>query len=393
MCNLIKMNKSIKLITLILLIVINNIDFGNSTEDCNYNEENEKIIETSNILKTIETLTTHFIYNNNKKQCIELETNAYELIFHLKYALQNITTQIIIEHIINNQYINGSTITLINQLEEDIFNYNSQLYDNVIENVIIHLMTINNIYDFDKFIDIFGHKNSLTLRISCYSTILKILQSSTNKSFSEITMFKLAFIVKDIWQQLPNLSSVSKFMIKQQLIDKFPTSLRNLMFAKTVCLKNVAFNEYLNIGDMFGGSKDRRDVYTKIKIDDAKSATHWKIQLLNNHPTNNEYVFRILDNERNECLFASQVYFYEPNERNTFVWIPENLSMVEQKCNWFIELTDNDCYFKNYLYTEYLYAIPNAMLLNYSDRRHVATNVTKSNNKFNEAIWHIENCE
>ncbi len=225
-----------------------------------------------------------------------------------------------------------------------------------------------------------------------------LLGKDTNieaSDFNDNTVLKLAYCIKELMEKTNNNLP---FDI-EELKNKLPESVKNLVFASKVCITNVLFNEYLYA--TYGlYDQDRRTVYTWVPSSSNLSGScgddkqgMWKIQPYGDYVCITNVLF-------NEYLYATYG-LYDQDRRTVYTWVPSSSNLSgscgdDKQGMWKIQPYGDYVCITNVLFNEYLYATYG---LYDQDRRTVYTWVPSSrsdppgscgNDK--QGMWRIKDC-
>jgi hypothetical protein len=190
-------------------------------------------------------------------------------------------------------------------------------------------------------------------------------QLKSNNHLANSFTLKLAHRVKEAmeWSNYQNVAQYKK-SIFESLKSSFPKGVRTVIWSKTLCLRNIAFNEYLYGPNSFV-TDNRRKIMTWVPGNQVREGD-WLIEPGNDDAS----FFRIKNIYHGEYLYASG-HTYDSDRREVYTWTPG--SSVREG-DWVLEPEDDSAsYFliKNTHYSnEYLYA---AGIKHDGDRRRVFT--------------------
>ncbi|XP_028131929.1 uncharacterized protein LOC114327487 [Diabrotica virgifera virgifera] len=228
-----------------------------------------------------------------------------------------------------------------------------------------------------------------------------LLNKGTNieaSDFHDDTVLKLSYCIKEFIElcnsnkkddlsesakkEMMQMCSVEQKSHFEELKNKLPESLKNIVFASKVCITNVYFNEYLYAAagsSALSDSNRRRAVYTWVPSennnphglcgDDEQGM--WKIQ------PHGDYVC-ITNVNFNEYLYAaagSSALSDSNRRRAVYTWVPSKNSNPPGSCNndkqgmWKIQPYGDYVCITNVNFNEYLYAAAGSSALSDSNRR------------------------
>ncbi|WP_264688569.1 ankyrin repeat domain-containing protein [Wolbachia endosymbiont (group B) of Catoptria pinella] len=287
----------------------------------------------------------------------------------LRYSIKSVAKEKLKDGMLHNGY------SSVNKLADEIYRSDGKLFDDIIKGV------INDVYgklDIKKILSCVQSHGDISQRISGYVAVFNIMQRNNDLNNSGI--FKLSYSIKEIVSSdnYANLDSEKRSDL-ERLKSKLPESVKNIVFASKVCIKNTYHNEYLYAAvDCFNYDTERRRAFTWIPGKNDKQGV-WKIQ-----PDGDS--FRIVNVEFYEHLYAAGNYFnYDNDRRMVFTWIPGG--QVTQGV-WKIEPKGDKCSIRNIEHNEYLYAADYAK--HDKDRRSVFTWIPGG--EVTQGVWKIEDC-
>ncbi|WP_341823712.1 ankyrin repeat domain-containing protein [Wolbachia endosymbiont (group A) of Agelastica alni] len=228
-----------------------------------------------------------------------------------------------------------------------------------------------------------------------------LLNKGTNieaSDFHDDTVLKLSYCIKEFIElcnsnkkddlsesakkEMMQMCSVEQKSHFEELKNKLPESLKNIVFASKVCITNVYFNEYLYAAagsSALSDSNRRRAVYTWVPSennnphgscgDDEQGM--WKIQ------PHGDYVC-ITNVNFNEYLYAadgSSALSDSNRRRAVYTWVPSKNSNPPGSCNndkqgmWKVQPYGDYVCITNVNFNEYLYAADGSSALSDSNRR------------------------
>ncbi|WP_353287768.1 ankyrin repeat domain-containing protein [Wolbachia endosymbiont (group B) of Gerris lacustris] len=266
----------------------------------------------------------------------------------------------------------------VNELANEIYKSDGKLFDDIIKGV------INEVYgrvDTKEILSYVRSHNNVDQSISGYVAVFDAMQR--NGDLNNSAIFKLAYSIKEAtsFDKYSSLDSEKRSDLKR-LKSKLPESVKNIVFASKVCIKNIDHNEYLYAASNYlSYDDDRRRVFTWIPKDEKDDKFRWEIKLDGDD-------YSIMNVEFNEYLYGAVDYFnYDNERRKVFTWIPGGRVGRD---TWKIEPIGSSCYIMNVELNEYLYAAVDHF--NYDDeRRRVFTWIPK-NSKSDQFKWNIEDC-
>ncbi|MFP3021113.1 MAG: ankyrin repeat domain-containing protein [Wolbachia sp.] len=287
----------------------------------------------------------------------------------LRYSIKSVAKEKLKDGMLRNRY------SSVNELANEIYKSDGKLFDDIIKGV------INDVYgrvDTKETLSYVRSHNNAGQRISGYVAVFDAMQR--NDDLNNSAIFKLAYSIKEAmsFDKYSSLDSEKRSDL-ERLKSKLPESVKNIVFASKVCIKNTYQNEYLYAAvDCFNYDTERRRAFTWVPGKNDKQSV-WKIE-----PDGDS--FRIVNVEFNEHLYAASNYFnYDNDRRMVFTWIPGG--QVTQGV-WKIEPNGDKCNIRNVKHNEYLYA---ADYSKYDkDRRRVFTWVPGG--KVTQGVWRIEDC-
>ncbi|WMT84151.1 ankyrin repeat domain-containing protein [Wolbachia endosymbiont of Listronotus oregonensis] len=271
----------------------------------------------------------------------------------LRYSIKSVAKEKLKDGMLRNRY------SSVNELANEIYKSDGKLFDDIIKGV------INDVYgrvDTKETLSYVRSHNNAGQRISGYVAVFDAMQR--NDDLNNSAIFKLAYSIKEAmsFDKYSSLDSEKRSDL-ERLKSKLPESVKNIVFASKVCIKNTYQNEYLYAAvDCFNYDTERRRAFTWVPGKNDKQSV-WKIQ-----PDGDS--FRIVNVEFNEHLYAASNYFNYDNDnrRMVFTWIPGG--QVTQGV-WKIEPNGDKCNIRNVKHNEYLYAADYAKYD--KDRRRVFT--------------------
>ncbi|WP_265027614.1 ankyrin repeat domain-containing protein [Wolbachia endosymbiont (group B) of Chorthippus parallelus] len=290
----------------------------------------------------------------------------------LRYSIRSVTKEKLKDGMLRNRY------SSVNELANEIYKSDGKLFDDIIKGV------INEVYgrvDTKEILSYVRSHNNVDQRISGYVAVFDAMQR--NGDLNNSAIFKLAYSIKEAtsFDKYSSLDSEKRSDLKR-LKSKLPESVKNIVFASKVCIKNIDHNEYLYAASNYlSYDDDRRRVFTWIPKDEKNDKFRWEIKLDGDD-------YSIMNVEFNEYLYGAVDYFnYDNERRKVFTWIPGGRVGRD---TWKIEPIGSSCYIMNVELNEYLYAAVDHF--NYDDeRRRVFTWIPK-NSKSDQFKWNIEDC-
>ncbi|WP_264336995.1 ankyrin repeat domain-containing protein [Wolbachia endosymbiont (group B) of Chorthippus brunneus] len=294
---------------------------------------------------------------------------AKSFIEELRYSIKSVAQEKLKDGVLHDRY--GS----VNRLANEIYRSDGKLFDDIIKGV------INDVYgkvDTKKILSFVRNHGHIDQLISGYIAVFDAMQKSGD--LNDNVIFKLAYYIKEAMEMenYPNVP-LEKRSNLEKLKGRLPESVKNIVFASKVCIKNIYQNEYLYAAvDCFNYDTERRRAFTWIPGKNDKQGV-WKIQRYGDN-------FGIVNVEFNEHLYAASNYFnYDNDRRMVFTWIPGG--RVTQGV-WKIEPNGNECNIRNVEHNEYLYAADYAKYD--KDKRSVFTWIPGG--KVTQGVWKIEDC-
>ncbi len=290
----------------------------------------------------------------------------------LRYSIRSVTKEKLKDGMLRNRY------SSVNELANEIYKSDGKLFDDIIKGV------INEVYgrvDTKEILSYVRSHNNVDQSISGYVAVFDAMQR--NGDLNNSAIFKLAYSIKEAtsFDKYSSLDSEKRSDLKR-LKSKLPESVKNIVFASKVCIKNIDHNEYLYAASNYlSYDDDRRRVFTWIPKDEKDDKFRWEIKLDGDD-------YSIMNVEFNEYLYGAVDYFnYDNERRKVFTWIPGGRVGRD---TWKIEPIGSSCYIMNVELNEYLYAAVDHF--NYDDeRRRVFTWIPK-NSKSDQFKWNIEDC-
>ncbi|BET30758.1 hypothetical protein wCauBTS_13650 [Wolbachia pipientis] len=295
---------------------------------------------------------------------------AKSFVERLRYSIKSKAKRELGDNILSN--CDTSTIELTNR----IYNFDKNLFDNIIKEV------IDDAYgrvDTKKILSCVRSHGYIGQLISGYVAVFDAMQK--NGDLNDGVVFKLGHYVKET-MEIKNYPKVplEKRSDLEKLKNKLPESVRNAVFASKVCIKNIYQNEYLYAANnCFNYDNDRRSVFAWIPKNALNDKFKWKIK-----PDGDN--FNIANAEFNENLYAASNYFnYDSDRRMVFTWVSGGGVARDV---WMIKPYGNDCSIMNVELKEYLYAADYAKYD--KDRRRIFTWIPGG--QVSQGMWRIEDC-
>ncbi|WP_264336588.1 ankyrin repeat domain-containing protein [Wolbachia endosymbiont (group B) of Chorthippus brunneus] len=287
----------------------------------------------------------------------------------LRYSIKSVAKEKLKDGMLHNRY------SSVNELANEIYKSDGKLFDDIIKEV------VDDAYgrvDTKKILSCVHNHGDIGQLISGYIAVFDAMQKSGD--LNDNAIFKLAYYIKEAMEMenYPNVP-LEKRSNLEKLKGRLPESVKNIVFASKVCIKNIYQNEYLYAAvDCFNYDTERRRAFTWIPGKNDKQGV-WKIQRYGDN-------FGIVNVEFNEHLYAASNYFnYDNDRRMVFTWIPGG--RVTQGV-WKIEPNGNECNIRNVEHNEYLYAADYAKYD--KDKRSVFTWIPGG--KVTQGVWKIEDC-
>ncbi|WP_353286446.1 ankyrin repeat domain-containing protein [Wolbachia endosymbiont (group A) of Crataerina pallida] len=290
----------------------------------------------------------------------------------LRHSIKSVAQEKLKDGMLHDRY--GS----VNRLANEIYKSDGKLFDDIIKTV------INDVYgriDTKKILSSVRNHGYIAQLIPGYIAVFDTMQR--NNDLNNGAVFKLAYYIKEAMEMehYPDVDQEKKSHL-EELKSRLPESVKNIVFASKVCIKNIYQNEYLYAAnDYFSYDNDRRRVFTWIPKDEKNDKFRWEIELDGDD-------YSIMNVKFNEYLYGAVDHFnYDNERRKVFTWIP--WSRIGRD-TWKIEPIGSRCYIMNVELNEYLYAAVDHF--NYDDeRRRVFTWIPK-NSKSDQFKWNIEDC-
>ncbi|WP_265035141.1 MULTISPECIES: RICIN domain-containing protein [unclassified Wolbachia] len=167
---------------------------------------------------------------------------------------------------------------------------------------------------------------------------------------------------------------------------RLPKSVKNLVFASQVCIKNVEYGRYLYSPNDYSGFQfgDNRRYVLTWKAEERATGGEWKVELKDD----NVYLKNVRYGR----------YLYSPNDYSSFQFGDNRRYVLTWKAEeratggeWKVELKDDNVYLKNVRYGRYLYSPNDYSSFQFGDnRRYVLT--WKAEERVTGCEWKIEDC-
>lgn len=204
---------------------------------------------------------------------------------------------------------------------------------------------------------------------------LKAIEETLQLNDTE--MLSLALHIKYLSIVLNKLGQEEKLV---QLKEKLPISMKNILFAQNVSIKNVGHNEYILVDEnLFNIHKPKNDTSRSVIVQSNNcSNLVWTITCANNPSCGDQfYIYN------NQLSYDSLLSVYCNNITNECKIIVKTSDNITNYDLWKIVPFGNYCYIKNVGQNGYMYATGNDIFIDTPDRSYV----TMKNYQ-----WYIENC-
>ncbi|MFP3022386.1 MAG: hypothetical protein ACEY3K_05485, partial [Wolbachia sp.] len=138
--------------------------------------------------------------------------------------------------------------------------------------------------------------SSITQSVQGYVAVFDAMQKKNDLNNNAV--FKLAYYVKEIMEK-DNYYSLhpEERSNLEEMRNKLPESVKNVVFSSKICIKNVRFNEYLYSMDYLDGGENKRQVCTFVP-GSKHVQSEWKIE----PDSDNIYIKNV---RHNEYLYAA----------------------------------------------------------------------------------------
>ncbi|WP_265027618.1 ankyrin repeat domain-containing protein [Wolbachia endosymbiont (group B) of Chorthippus parallelus] len=192
---------------------------------------------------------------------------AKSFIEELRYSIKSVAQEKLKDGVLHDRY--GS----VNRLANEIYRSDGKLFDDIIKGV------INDVYgkvDTKKILSFVRNHGHIDQLISGYIAVFDAMQKSGD--LNDNVIFKLAYYIKEAMEMenYPNVP-LEKRSNLEKLKGRLPESVKNIVFASKVCIKNIYQNEYLYAAvDCFNYDTERRRAFTWIPGKNDKQGV-WKI--------------------------------------------------------------------------------------------------------------------
>ncbi|WP_264704641.1 hypothetical protein [Wolbachia endosymbiont (group B) of Apotomis betuletana] len=330
-------------------------------------------------IKLAEALISEIIYQLNTP--LDIRDKAHDLVTILKGQVKDMAVEVLSNAIKNKTY-NRENANVV-AISDQVYQLDRWLFLNTMKGVIDK---VYNKADAKKILECIKKTNTMIPHvILCYTALFDKMQSEGPPK--DNSMLILAYHVKEIMEMddYPDFDFEVKYY-SRSLKYRLPKSIKNAAFSPTICIKNLARNEYLYAAGIdapnshyFKYDKDRRYVFTWVPGGLVTQGI-WKIGRYGDS-------FYIKNVRHSEYLYTANDYFQYDEERyRVFTWIPQDPMFSEG--GWEIEPDGPDVRIKSVTYSGYLFADYDRKYD--QDRRYVFTWMSRGT--VGNSLWSIEDC-
>ncbi|WP_264687016.1 ankyrin repeat domain-containing protein [Wolbachia endosymbiont (group B) of Rhopobota naevana] len=320
------------------------------------------------MMKMVDVLKKEII--NQADTAANVKKWAEFFVEKLRYSIKNVVQKKLKDGMLHNGY------SSVNKLADEIYRSDGKLFDDIIKGV------INDVYgkvDTKKILSFVRSHGYIDQLILSYVAVFDAMQE--NDDLNNGAVFKLAYYIKET-MNFDNYANarLEKRSNLEELKSRLPESVKNIVFASEVCIKNTYQNEYLYAADScFNYDSNRRKVFTWTPKNEKNDKFRWMIK-----PDGDN--FNIVNAGFNENLYAASDYFnYDNDRRMVFTWVSGGGVARDV---WMIKPDGNDCSIMNVKLKEYVYAADYAK--HDKDRRSVFTWIPGG--EVTQGVWKIEDC-
>ncbi|WP_281508712.1 ankyrin repeat domain-containing protein [Wolbachia endosymbiont (group B) of Pandemis cinnamomeana] len=320
------------------------------------------------MMKMVDVLKKEII--NQADTAANVKKWAEFFVEKLRYSIKSVAKEKLKDGMLHNGY------SSVNKLADEIYRSDGKLFDDIIKGV------INDVYgkvDTKKILSFVRSHGYIDQLILSYVAVFDAMQE--NDDLNNGAVFKLAYYIKET-MNFDNYANarLEKRSNLEELKSRLPESVKNIVFASEVCIKNTYQNEYLYAADScFNYDSNRRKVFTWTPKNEKNDKFRWMIK-----PDGDN--FNIVNAGFNENLYAASDYFnYDNDRRMVFTWVSGGGVARDV---WMIKPDGNDCSIMNVKLKEYVYAADYAK--HDKDRRSVFTWIPGG--EVTQGVWKIEDC-
>ncbi|KAK9507207.1 hypothetical protein O3M35_007115 [Rhynocoris fuscipes] len=285
------------------------------------------------------------LYENiNKIYHIKTYPNIEISVANMRQSLENKLQTYVADELLDSYKDNNSAILFETNIFADIYrNFKHLYYDGV--KIFLKEICCKNQTCCDKI-----NLMNFVRRRNYYGEIilsLKAIYEELNLTDNE--RFQFAYHIR----YLSNIDYKSSQKDKLVLLkENLPISIRNLLFSKFICIKNLAHDEYLT-SDNFTKITDNAKILFTMQTYDINSNHLWKIDCLNLNECNRKY--RIKNLSYNQLLYASNDYDYSYHSDNRKIIVKDIGNTIDNYSLWEFQAYGDYVYIKSIAHDTYMF--------------------------------------